>query len=55
MLLTPKNLPMSNGGLPWGTIIFVAVIVCGVSYIGYQAMQPPVIIPNPKTKENERG
>lgn len=55
MLLTTKNLPMNNGGLPWGTIILAVLVIGGVSYLGYQAIQAPKIIPNPKTKENERG
>ncbi len=46
---------MKNGGLPWGTIILAVIVIGGVSYLGYQAMQSPIIMPNPKNKENERG
>ncbi len=55
MLMTTKNLPMNNGGMPWGTIILAVVIVGGVGYLGYQVMSSPKIISKPKTKENERG
>jgi len=56
MLLKPKNLPMQNGGFPWGAVIIAAVIIGGGLYVGYQVMKPiePIVSPD-KTKENERG
>ena len=55
MLMTTQNLPMRNNGIPWGTIILAVIVIGGVSYLGYQAMQSPIIVSNPKNKENERG
>lgn len=55
MLMTARNLPMNNGGLPWGTIILAVIVIGGVGFLGYQAMQSPIIMPKPKNKENERG
>jgi hypothetical protein len=55
MLITTNNLPMNNGGLPWGSIILAVILVSGVGYLGYRAFQPPKPISEPKTKENERG
>ncbi len=55
MLFIPKNIPMSNSGLPWGKIIIAVILIGGVSYLGYQMIQEPKLIASPKTKENERG
>lgn len=55
MLMTTKNLPMNNRGVPWGTVILAVVIIGGVGYLGYQVMKPQKQITQTKTKENERG
>jgi hypothetical protein len=55
MLITTKNLPMNNGGLPWGAIILAVIVIGGVSYLGYQMIQAPKLTANHKTTENERG
>ena len=55
MLITTNNLPMNDGGFPWGSIILAVVIVGGVGYLGYRAIQSPKLMPEPKTKDNERG
>jgi hypothetical protein len=49
MLLTPKNLPMSNGGIPWGLIFVAVIFIGGAGYMTYQVMKDPVTIkkPNP--------
>ncbi len=55
MLLTTKNLPMNNGGIPWVPIILAVVVLGGVGYLSYQVISSPKTIAKPKTKENERG
>ncbi len=56
MLIEQTHFPQRQGGnIPWGTIILAVVIIGGVGYMTYQVMKDPVIIPNPKSKENERG
>ncbi len=55
MLIEQTHFPLGqSGNIPWGTIIFVSIVVGGIAFVGYQAMKPTVIIPKPKTKENER-
>jgi len=55
MLITTTSLPMSNGdGLPWGTIAIVVLIIGGLGYFGYRALQTPDFISSLETKENER-
>lgn len=46
---------MKNDALPWGAIILAVVIVGGIGYLGYRAIQAPKPLPEPKAKENERG
>jgi hypothetical protein len=53
MLITTSNLPMNNGGFPWGTTLVVVVLIVGVSYVGYR-LSEPTIIPNPKNVNNDR-
>ncbi len=50
MLITTQKLPMSSG-IPWGTIIFVAIILSGIGFLTYQAVIAPTTIkkPNPKS------
>lgn len=55
MLITTNNLPMNNGGPPWGAIILAVILFSGVGYLGYRAIQPPKPNSEPKIKENERG
>ena len=51
--MTTQNLPVNNGGIPWGTVILAVVIIGGVGYLGYQVMKPQKQIAQAKTSENE--
>jgi len=50
--LTNRSKP--GDGLPWGTIAIVVLIIGGLGYFGYRALQTPDFISSLETKENER-
>lgn len=55
MLIEQTHFPLGQDGkTPWGAIILVSIVVAGAAYIGYNAMQRPVIMHKPKSKEDER-
>lgn len=55
MLITTKNLPMNNAGLPWGTIILAVILIGGVGYMSYQAWQSPSIVRAAKIDDISKG
>lgn len=50
MLINPPNLPMGKGGIPWGSIILAAIIIGGVSYVGYHTIIAPELTNNKNPK-----
>ncbi|MFM2331378.1 MAG: hypothetical protein RIQ74_198 [Pseudomonadota bacterium] len=51
MLMTTQNLPMNNGGIPWGTIAIATIIIGGLGYMTYTVVNQPKTIkkPNPES------
>jgi threonine/homoserine/homoserine lactone efflux protein len=52
--MTTRNLPTENGGIPWVPIILAVVVVGGVGYLSYQAINSSKLANESKTSKNER-